>query len=81
MQAEQQTTTAEEIIRCSGRWVTERTYAQVHGLTKGTLSNWRFRDRLAGRNEAAPGFPWYRHFGRAVRYWLPAEGACPEDNG
>ena len=31
--------------------------AQVHGLTQGTLSNWRFRDRLAGRSEAAPGFP------------------------
>ena len=57
----------------SGRWITERQYAELHGLTKGTLSNWRHRDHMSGRIEAAPGFPRYRRWGRAVRYWLPLE--------
>jgi len=75
-----QTTTAQasktsQQICQSGRWVTERTYAEIHGLAKATLANWRFRDGRAGRNEAAPGYPRYRRFGRAVRYWLPADSS------
>jgi hypothetical protein len=53
-----------------GRWVTERVYAEIYGLNYQTLCNWRYRDRKAGRNCAPPGFPQYRRFGRAVRYWL-----------
>ena len=56
-----------------GRWVTEREYARLFSLTKGTLSNWRFRDKKEGRDEAAPGMPRYRRFGRAVRYWVSDE--------
>ena len=58
-----------------GRWVTERAYAEWHGLSKQTLTNWRWRDRKAGLSEAAAGYPQYRRFGRAVRYWLPSEDA------
>lgn len=60
----------------SGRWVTERTYAEIHGLAKNTLANWRWRDRVAKRPEAAPGTPQYRRFGRAIRYWLPLAPAA-----
>ena len=56
-----------------GKWVTERAYSEKFGLARATLTNWRYRDHLAGRSEAAPGYPQYRRFGRAVRYWLPAE--------
>jgi hypothetical protein len=62
---------AQEIIRDTGRWVTERAYAEIHGLAKATLANWRWRDRHEQRPGAEPGKPTYRHFGRAVRYWLP----------
>jgi hypothetical protein len=57
----------------AGRWVTEKVYAPIHGLAPQTLANWRYRDRLAGRDCAAPGFPRYKRFGTAVRYWLPAD--------
>ena len=53
-----------------GRWVTEREYARIHGLAPQTLTNWRYRDRRAGRTEAAAGYPRYRYFGAAVRYWV-----------
>jgi hypothetical protein len=57
----------------SGQWVTEAEYAQKHRLARQTLTNWRFRDRRAGRKQAQPGYPIYRYFGGAVRYWLPAD--------
>lgn len=66
-----QVTNAKDILRNSGRWVTERTYAEIHSLAKGSLANWRFRDRRAGRTEALPGYPRYKYWGTAVRYWLP----------
>ena len=38
-----------------------------------TLANWRYRDRMAGRSGALPGYPQYRRFGRAIRYWIEDE--------
>ena len=70
-----QLTTTQQILNQSGIWVTARTYARSRSLTEGTLANWRYRDSRAGRTEAAPGLPKYRRFGRAVRYWMPAETA------
>ena len=55
------------------RWVSEKAYATRHGLSRQTLCNWRYRDRLAGRTEAEVGFPVYRKFGQAVRYLLESE--------
>ena len=55
------------------RWITEREYAEIHGLCQQTLTTWRYRDRLAGRSEATSGFPQYRRWGRAVRYFLPGD--------
>lgn len=55
-----------------GRWINERLFAELHGLAAQTLCNWRYRDRKAGRTGAAPGYPQYRYFGGAVRYWLEA---------
>lgn len=55
------------------RWVSEREFAERHGLARQTLTQWRYQDRLAGRDSARPGFPAYRRFGRAVRY-LVEEG-------
>ncbi len=63
------------ITKCEtrGKWVTAHVFAELHSLSEQTLSNWRFQDRRAGRTEAAPGFPRYLRFGKAVRYWLPAD--------
>ena len=55
-----------------GRWIKEAEFASIHGLSRQTLCNWRYRDRKGGRTQAAPGYPEYRYFGRAVRYWLSA---------
>ena len=60
----------DQSIISAGRWVSEKAYAESKGLAPQTLCNWRYRDRLAGRTEAAPGYPIYRRFGRAVRYWM-----------
>lgn len=54
-----------------GRWVSEAVYADIYALSRQTLTNWRYEDRKAGRNGAREGFPVYRRFGRAVRYWVP----------
>lgn len=56
----------------SGRWVTDREFSQKTSISRAVLSNWRWRDRLAGRTQAQPGYPVYKRFGRAVRYWLEA---------
>ena len=61
-----------------GRWVTDRTYSELHAISRQTLANWRARDRRAGRTGAAPGYPVYRYYGRAVRYWLDADAGRPE---
>ena len=50
------------------RWLTEREYAEIHAIARQTLRNWRYQDRQAGRDGAAPGKPAYRRFGGAVRY-------------
>lgn len=46
-------------------------YAEVTGVKENTLATWTYQDRLAGLNEARPGYPRYMFFGRSVRYWLP----------
>jgi hypothetical protein len=56
------------MVQAAQRWITEREYAEIHGLSAQTLRNWRFKDRRAGRAEAASGYPRYRYFGGAVRY-------------
>jgi hypothetical protein len=62
-------------ILTEGRWVTEATFSEIHGISRQTLANWRYRDRQAGRVGAASGYPVYKRFGRAVRYLLPAAHA------
>jgi hypothetical protein len=57
----------------AGRWISEAQFSAYSGLARQTLANWRYRDRQAGRTEPLPGFPEWRTFGRAIRYWLPAE--------
>jgi hypothetical protein len=52
------------------RWVSEKVYGPAHEIQLQTLRNWRYLDRQAGRTHAAPGFPVYRRFGRAVRYLI-----------
>ena len=70
-----QVTNTQDILTHCDRWVTERAYAEIHSLARGTLTNWRFLDRRAGRTEALPGYPRYRYFSTSVRYWLPLETA------
>ena len=59
-------------FQLAGRWVTERLFAEIHDIHPQTLANWRYFDRKAGRRQAEPGYPVYRYFGKAVRYWLAA---------
>ena len=54
-----------------GRWITDLAYSTLYGIPRQTLINWRHRDRKAGRDCAEPGYPEYKRFGKAVRYWLP----------
>ena|SRR5579872_3732112 len=56
-----------------GQWVSERTFEEITGISRQTLTNWRYKDRKQGRTTAPPGFPEYRLFGRTVRYWVGEE--------
>lgn len=56
--------------KSSGRWVTAKVYAKHFGLSIYVLANWRYDDKCAGRAQPESGFPVYKRFGRAVRYWL-----------
>lgn len=60
-----------------GKWVTEAVFAGISGLARQSLTNWRARDRKAGRRQAEPGYPHYAYFGAAVRYWLADEIISP----
>lgn len=62
-------------------WVSGKVFARIHGLHPQTLTNWRYRDRLAGRPCASTGYPDYKLFGRAVRYRLDADAplACTDE--
>ena len=67
----------------AGIWVTERVYSELHSISRQNLSIWRYRDKVASRSGAALGFPVYRRFGGAIRYWLPndAQPASGDDKG
>jgi hypothetical protein len=75
MQPAEHTTLQQQQSQRVGRWVTAKVYAATYGLSEDTLGNWRWKDRIAGRSQAAPGYPLYRRFGRAVRYWLDGASA------
>lgn len=59
------------------RWTTAAEFARLTGISQQTLANWRYQDRLAGREGPAPGYPLYRYFGGAVRYYLDPELLYP----
>jgi hypothetical protein len=54
----------------TGRWVTDRDFSALTGIGRQTLANWRSADAKAGRDHAQPGFPVYRRWGRAIRYFV-----------
>jgi hypothetical protein len=64
------------------QWLTERQFAERFGIARQSLANWRYRDKLSGRTEAAPDYPTYRRFGKAVRYLIedgqPVNNRLPE---
>ena len=62
-----------EVDQIERRWVMAAEYAKAHSLAVQTLANWRHEDNKAKRRGPRPGFPAYRKFGNAVRYWLPAD--------
>ncbi len=71
MHAATETTTHNSANRPSaGKWVTEAVYSDHTSISRQSLTNWRYKDKLAGRTTAPPGYPVYRRFGRAIRYWL-----------
>ena len=52
-----------------GRWVSDREYSRLTGISRQCLANWRWLDNKAGR--IRPGFPVWRKFGAdTVRYWV-----------
>jgi hypothetical protein len=63
-----------------GTWTTARRYSRFFDVDEQVLANWRYRDKKAGREQALPGYPQYRRFGKAVRYFVP-EDAKPADRG
>jgi hypothetical protein len=54
-----------------GAWVTPRQYAQLFQLSEQGLANARSRERRTGQRD--PNAPIWRKFGKAVRYFVPAE--------
>ncbi len=64
----------------AGTWVTEKEFAELFGLHRGTLTNWRFMDRRLGLTAARPGFPTYRRFGGAYRYRVDGEPTAMQAN-
>jgi|HubBroStandDraft_4_1064222.scaffolds.fasta_scaffold2309987_1 hypothetical protein len=60
-----------------GRWVVAKVYAERSGIHIGTLANWRHKDLQEGRDSARPGYPVYRRFGAAVRYWMDSSFNMP----
>ena len=57
-----------------GRWVTDAELAEILGIHRQTLRNWRARDLREKRPEGDQyGGVRYRRWGDCVRYWLPRE--------
>lgn len=56
-------------------WLTEKEYSQRFGISRQTLTNWRWADRQAGRDGAEPGKPFYIRLGRSVRYRVTEDGS------
>jgi len=54
-----------------GAWVTPRQYAKLFQLSEQGLANARSRERRTGQRD--PHAPIWRKFGKAVRYFVPAE--------
>jgi hypothetical protein len=68
---------ADTQILLKQQWITEKAFARIYGLSRQTLANWRYRDRLAGRREAASGYPQYRRWGNSIRYFIGDDGPIP----
>ncbi len=78
MHDEQKPTRAFQLVmNDQGKWVAAKVYAERSGIHIGTLANWRHKDLREGRTEARPGFPVYRRFGAAVRYWMDSSFGMP----
>jgi hypothetical protein len=56
----------------AGRWVSDREYSRLTGISRQCLANWRWQDTKAGG--VRPGYPLWRKFGAdTVRYWVGPE--------
>lgn len=51
----------------AGRWVTDREFSALTGISRQVLANWRMEDRRRGF--IAVHRPKWRHFAGTVRYW------------
>ena len=58
-------------------WISARAFSRLTGIFPQTLANWRYRDRLAGRDGPLSGYPLYRRFGGAIRYYLDPQLVHP----
>ncbi len=58
-------------VAAAGRWITDREYSALTGISRQVLANWRMEDRRRGF--IAIDRPKWRHFSKSVRYWADAE--------
>lgn len=57
-------------VTAVGRWITDREYSALTGISRQVLANWRMEDRRRGF--IAANRPKWRHFSGTVRYWADA---------
>lgn len=69
------------IVNPVARWISAREFSRLTGISPQTLANWRYQDRLAGREGPLPGYPLYRRFGGAIRYYLDPQLVSPAPAG
>lgn len=54
-------------VSAAGRWITDREYSALTGVSRQVLANWRLEDRQRGF--IAANRPKWRLFAAAIRYW------------
>lgn len=57
-------------LTAAGRWITDREYSALTGISRQVLANWRMEDRRRGF--IAVHRPKWRLFSGAIRYWADA---------
>lgn len=57
-------------VTVAGRWITDREFSALTGISRQVLANWRLQDRQRGF--IAENRPKWRRFSGTIRYWADA---------